>query len=273
MTTVRYPQDRTESREQRLFKLEAEQKKRQQLLQQQMEHQQLLVQRQMYEQQMQRQRQMLEQQRQTVGRRKTTNVKKPDVKKVEPRADALKKTRVYDQYAGAESTSGYSVFTDKYKIANAQKKRSETPTKEKPEPASSSAGVQLDKGQFATPLAVVPAVGIGAVVASSGARQHVSDVDVNIAESCPEDFMETMFMAPASPPTPEEQKMISDGVTDMAIASSDAFAKDSCGILMPADDDTDNVAEVPDKDWYGKTVPAAQESFVGDFFHTLWTCR
>lgn len=259
---TRYPRDHSESREQRLLDLEAQQKKRQLLLQQQMEHQQLQMQRQMYEQQMQRQRQMLEQQRQTVSRRKTT-VKKTEQKRADPKEFDFKKAGMYDRYAGTESTSGYSLYSDKYRAVQEPKKRSEPPAEEKP--------VKLGHGEFATvtPLAVVPAA-MGAVVASTGERQQLGDIDVNIAESCPEDFIETMFMSPPSPPTIEETKMISEGVQEMAIASNDAIAKDSCGMLMPDDDD---VIVVPSMDWYGKAVPAAKESCVADFFHTLWTCR
>ncbi len=266
---TRYPRDQSESREQRLLDLEAQQKKRQQLLQQQMEHQQLQMQRQMYEQQMQHQRQMLEQQRQTVSRRKST-VKKTEVKKGDPKVADLNKPGLYDRYAGAESTSGFSMYSDKYRTVNQPKKRSEPTTDGKPEAHSSSTGVKLGRGEFATPLAVVPAA-MGTVVASTGESQQLRDVEVNIAESCPEDFMETMFMSPPSPPTIEETTMISEGVQEMAIASNDAIAKDSCGILMPADED--DVIVVPSMDWYGKAVPAAKDSCVADFIHTLWTCR
>ena len=216
-----------------------------------MQQQQLQMQQQMYEHQMERQREMLDQQRKHEKQRK-----------------AQKKLDIYDRYTGVESTSGYSMYSDKYRIVGAAKakKQAQSEPRAKIEDEQRM-GAQLDKGQFARPVGVVAA---GAAATSLLDRE---EVDINVSESCGEDFLETMF-TPPMPPTTDQQRKISQGVYAMATASNNAIAEDDCGILMPMDEGRQPTNTVKSKhDWYGEEEHMTRDSCVGDFFHSLWTCR
>lgn len=269
------------ARQQRLADLEALQKERQQLLQQQMRQQQMQMHRQLYEQQMQRQRKLVEQQRRSVSSRKSLKADesydpyavaertKPKIHEHHDHyavADQFtrKNPDIYDQYTSAESTSGYSLYSDKYRSIGASEIKAEPPGK-----SGHRTGALLGKGRFTTPVGVA-GLGVGTLAGYSVAKgDQIQEVDINISQTCPEDFMETLFMPPI-PPTMEEQAMISDGVRTMTIASRNAIAEDDCGVITLPDE---NTIMLPKQDWYGEMEPLAQETFIDDFVHTLWTCR
>ena len=116
-----------------------------------------------------------------------------------------KNTDIYDQYTSAESTSGYSLYSDKYRSIGAAEVKAEPPGK-----LGRRTGAQLGRGLFNTPVSAASA-GVGALAASSAAKGgQIQEVDINISQTCPEDFMETLFMPPI-PPTVEEQRMILGG--------------------------------------------------------------
>jgi hypothetical protein len=162
-----------------------------------------------------------------------------------------KKVDCYDQYTGAESTSGFSRYSDKYKVVDKSKKDAA--------PSEQQTGAQLGTGQFATNVGVMTA-------ANSLQTQN----DIVVAETCPNDFLESMIMPPA-PPTEQEQMMITTGIRSMALASGRAVENDDCGAFLPLDEEPQPL-EVKRTDWYEKEADHTQDTFVGDLFHTLWTC-
>jgi hypothetical protein len=246
-----------------------------------MRQQQMQMHRQLYEQQMHRQRKLVEQQRRSASSRKLMKADESyDPYAVAERSKAKineshdhyavadssmrKNADIYDQYTSAESTSGYSLYSDKYRSIGASEVKAEPPGK-----SGHRTGAQLGRGQFTTPVGAASAGG-GLLAAYSVAKgDQMQEVDINISQTCPEDFMETLFMPPI-PPTIEEQKMISEGVRTMTLASHNAVAEDNCGVIMLPDE---NTIMLPKQDWYGEIEPLAQETFIDDFVHTLWTCR
>lgn len=197
----------------------------------------------------------------------------------------------YDQYTGAESTSGFSRYSDKYKVVSkptVERGPGEPRVKIQPE---LDTGAHLGTGQFATNVGVLAgtrSVGglaaIGNIGGPVGARSvgavpvRSSDVKVTqsatqpvVSETCPDDMLESLIMPPA-PPTEAEQQLITSGMQSMALASGKAVDNDDCGAFFPIQDEPSQPVDANGNDWYGKEQTMTQETFVGDLLHSLWTC-
>jgi hypothetical protein len=171
-----------------------------------------------------------------------------------------KKVDYYDQYTGAESTSGFSRYSDKYKVVGKPNKAAAPSEPRAKIQAEQQNGAQMGTGQFAT--------NVGVMTAANTLQTHN---DIVVAETCPNDFLESMLMPP-SPPTEKEQSMITTGIQSMALASGKAVENDDCGAFLPLDEPPQPV-EVKGTDWYQKKeAHHTQDTFVGDLFHSLWTC-
>ena len=181
-----------------------------------------------------------------------------------------RKADIYDRFTGAESTTGYSVYSDKYKTSPLAKRKPEPPDDRKElnpteelEQVNTKMVEQLKVKSIEQKPGVIPDLTVGNIDLSK--RQEIEEIVV--ADTCPQDFVETMFM-PAGP-TMEDQQMINEGVNDLAIASDKAANEDNCGVFLPSGDRV----VLQEKDWYEKEEPLAKESYMADFVHSLWACR
>jgi hypothetical protein len=176
----------------------------------------------------------------------------------------------YDQYTLAESTSGHSMFSDKYRVSKASiattvSKASHSEQRQE-QSDGQRMGTKLGIGQFTMPGGAVAARAV-----TQPELKETREVEL-VAESCPQDFIETMFPLPL---TVEDQKTINENMEAMTRASNHSVKNASCGASLAIDDEEEDedVELVIKKDWYDKTVPLAKNGFFSDMIHTLWACQ
>jgi hypothetical protein len=275
------------TQEKRMVELLALQKMRQKLLEQQMHEQQILLKRQLYEEQISRQKHLIEQERKLANRKNVRDKKASGAKSealikkdVKPRSTSrlpqnekskssdISKTgdtNIFDRYTGAESTSGYSIFSDKYRVAGNSNARNESKSQKLDSFVESAAnGIKHEEnGQYL-------GASLEVTKNSVGTNQMSPLIDVEVADTCAQDFVETMFVTP-KPPTDEDQLLITKGVNGMAVASERIVSEQNCGMFTAIDDD--NTVVLTKQEANHEPEALAKESFLGDLVHSLWTCR
>lgn len=198
-------------------------------------------------------------------------VKHVVVEQSKKKKTSKKKTDRYDQYSSQESSSGFSLYSDKYRIIGAAKSKHSASTEPRANMDKAirndqrSLGAQMGMGQFSTPIGMVAGLD-DTVVGPMPIKQEPL-----VRDSCAEDFFHTMLLPVPNPPRLEEQQEVKQEVeetNDIAVDTSKA----GCGPLFRVEEEPD-IETVLRQDWYSKkSKPLAEDSFVKDFVQTMWSC-